>query len=264
MSTLSFSKFEGLGNDFLVVDDREERFDSEDSRGIERLCHRKFGVGADGLLLLQNDKEADFRMRIFNADGKEAASCGNGLRCLLLFIHQELKIFKSSYAIRTNKQIVHGYLDGKETVVNMGAPTNCRLFLKSDWGDLHFIDSGVPHAALFLEDVPSLDVALIGPKIRHHPYFSPEGANVNFVSYDQEGSLTVRTFERGVEGETLACGTGAIAAAAICQKVYPLRKKYRAILAGGVLEIEDKGGDFWMKGPARKVFDGRLETALRD
>lgn len=249
-SQLLFSKYEGAGNDFILVDDRQRKFPLEKA---QRLCDRKFGIGADGVLLLQSSSHADFCMRIFNSDGTEAESCGNGLRCFLRFL-ADLGFPEKRYSIAIGERTVFGEFEGKSISIDMGVPKDLRLHLETEMGQVHFVDTGVPHVITF----DQVDLKIVGPLLRHHPLFQPRGANVDFVSFGEDGSLFVRTYERGVEGETLACGTGAVAVAAIVQKIYGARALYPICFPGGNLTIREKEGHFWMSGPANRVFRGIL------
>lgn len=251
-----FAKYEGAGNDFILIDDRTFSFPIHDSHLIQRLCHRKFGVGADGLILLQNSAKADFRMRIFNADGSEAESCGNGLRCLGRFLIDQNILF-SRVAIETVDRIVHLFLSEDQIGVEMGYPKDLRLHISTENGICHFVDTGVPHVVQFVQNVSQLPIQTLGTYFRHHKEFSPKGANVNFVEKQSSNSFKVRTFERGVEGETLACGTGACAAFAICSQFDPNLKTASIHFPGGTLMIEIRSGLLIMKGPANRVFEGR-------
>ncbi len=249
-----FSKYEGTGNDFILIDDRTNRF-SFDEKKIAHLCHRKFGIGADGLILLQSDKEGSFEMRIFNSNGKEAESCGNGLRCLGQFL-LDLGFPKQSYAIKTHdRQVKISYL--KEGVgVLMGKAQDLKLKIATEMGEVHFANTGVPHAVHFVKDVEKVNLHSLGPLLRHHSLFQPKGVNVNVAALQADQTIHVRTFERGVEGETLACGTGACAVAAIASELYCLPFPIHICFAGGKLKILLEEEGLLMVGSAHKVFDG--------
>ena len=203
----TFAKYEGAGNDFILIDDRIPSFPVHDTHLIQQLCHRKFGIGADGLILLQNSEKAAFRMRIFNADGHEAESCGNGLRCLGRFLLDQNILF-STIAIETAARTVHLFLSEDQIGVEMGKAKDLRLHISTENGTIHFIDTGVPHVVQFVQNVDQLPIQALGAYFRHHKEFSPKGTNVNFVEKQSSNVFKVRTFERGVEGETLACGEG--------------------------------------------------------
>lgn len=256
MIELSFSKYEGAGNDFLVIDDRASFFPVHDSSLIERLCHRRFGVGADGVLLLQNAADADARMRIFNSDGSEAEGCGNGVRCFVRFL-EDLGIRRTIYRIAVGGKVLSADILEGQVRVEMGPLSgwDCHSI---DGREIHFVDSGVPHAVWFVPEVETIALHEVGPVLRRHPLFGSRGANVNIAEIGQENRVKVRTFERGVEAETLACGTGATAVALIGAKVYGWNSPVRICYPGGDLDIHFDGtfDRVWMAGPARKVFDG--------
>jgi diaminopimelate epimerase len=251
MSTISFVKYHGAGNDFILIDDRALFFDSTQ---VPSLCHRKFGIGADGLILLQPHDVADFRMRIFNSDGSEAESCGNGLRCLMQFL-LHLGLPKKSYRIATADRIVEASFVGEKISINMGKPLHVKQ-LYMDRQEVHFLDTGVPHTVLFVPDVHSVDLPKNGADLRYHAAFQPRGTNVNFAALQADGSIQVRTYERGLEGETLACGTGAVAVAFAAAKKYKLPNPIHICFPGGTLEMYVEGEEVRMVGEAVKVFEG--------
>lgn len=257
MIELSFSKYEGAGNDFIVIDDRASFFPVRDAALIQRLCDRRFGIGADGILLLQSDAHADARMRIFNNDGSEAEGCGNGVRCLVRFL-EDLGVSRALYRIAVGDKILCADLQDGLIRVEMGAVSGWDSH-RIDGQEIHFVDSGVPHAVWFVPDVKEIALHEVGPLLRRHPIFGPRGANVNVAAIGKDKCVRVRTFERGVEGETLACGTGATAVALIGAKLYGWDSPVRIRYAGGDLDIHFDGSfnRIWMAGPARKVFDGK-------
>lgn len=215
---MEFLKIVGSGNDFVVIDNRKNLIKERKKIAI-KLCNRKFGVGADGLLLLENSKKADFKMRIFNPDGSEAEMCGNGLRCILRFISENSLSSKKKLKIETKAGILEGEIKGKNIKVkmillgkpelNIEIPVNNKKII----GD--FINTGVPHTVIFVENVDKVDVENLGPKIRYNKIFAPNGTNVDWVEVIKDGWIKIRTYERGVEGETLSCGTGSVASAII-------------------------------------------------
>ncbi|HSX26099.1 MAG TPA: diaminopimelate epimerase, partial [Chlamydiales bacterium] len=215
MSKLTYAKYEGAGNTFILIDDRAPFFDKN---LVPQLCHRE---NVDGLILLQLDPEADFRMRIFNRDGSEAESCGNGLRCLIRFI-ADLGFPRRLYRIAMADRIVEGEFVGDNVRIQLGEPRDLKLHLKIDSWTVHFVDTGVPHLVIFVPDVDAVDLLNLGPYFRHHPQFQPRGTNVNFAELQKDGSLKIRTYERGVEGEVAACGTGAAAVGFIAPLLFPL------------------------------------------
>lgn len=244
-----FVKYQGAGNDFILIDDRALFFDISK---VKSLCNRKFGIGADGVILLQND----FRMRIFNSDGSEAESCGNGLRCLMKFL-LHLGFPKKAYRITTGNRVVEADFVGDRVSVRMGAPRDIQSHM-IDGYRVHSLDTGVPHVVSFVSDVEKIDLATLGSFFRHHPIFLPRGTNVNFAEIQSDGSIRVRTYERGLEGESLACGTGAAAVAFIASQTQNLPNPIQIRFPGGDLEMHVTGSDVRMIGDAVKVFEGAL------
>ena len=266
---IAFSKYAGCGNDFIMIDNRSSFFPIQNQEFINKLCQRCTGIGADGLILLESSVSADFKMRIFNADGKETEMCGNGIRCLFKFI-QELGFKENKYTIETMHRCL--VLIGKEdnVCVEMGNPVDMRwnLSLSNRAIDvpIHFLNTGVPHAVFFTNSLESLDMFQIGKELRHHEAFAPLGANVNAASFDAQGNMMIRTYERGVENETLACGTGATAAAIAAArikgikspvKVYPRSKE---VLEVGFRMTGDAVTDVTLTGPATLIFKGMFQA----
>jgi diaminopimelate epimerase len=220
---IHFFKMTGTGNDFILIDNREKVIDSDRCRDfVRRACRRRLSVGADGIILIENDPEVDFKWRFFNADASEAEMCGNGARCAARFAYITGIVDKPRMAFRTLAGVIKAELSGNSVKVEMTLPRGLRLGLdieaKGRSFELDFIDTGVPHAVCFVPDkneLESVDVEHWGRALRFHPYFQPAGTNVNFAWIQDASHICVRTYERGVEGETLACGTGAIASALI-------------------------------------------------
>lgn len=267
---LSFSKYQASGNDFIVIDDRSLIFPIHDFEFIQRLCHRQLGIGADGVILLQNARSAHFRMRIFNADGNEPEMCGNGLRCLARFI-RALGHPQDSIYIDTGHSIVKCQIEGEKIVVFQLISTpfaeEIRLSLNDGMEKVWFIHTGVPHAIVFKDDVDQVPIERIGSEIRSHERFGPQGTNVNFASIRGD-EVHVRTYERGV-GETLACGTGAVAVAlTVHQKnnqmkspitIIPLSKERIEV---GFSEMQANQREVQVAGNASFVFEGRIYRKL--
>lgn len=251
MSKLSFVKYHGAGNDFILIDNRALFFDPA---CVPALCHRKMGIGADGVILLEPHSTADFRMRIFNCDGSEAASCGNGLRCLMRFI-VDLGLPRKTYQIAAGATHVEiALLEDNRAHVHLGKTPHVKpLYIEGR--ELFFTDTGVPHAVQFVSDVHQVDVAKEGAVLRRHPHFAPHGTNVNFATLLPDGSIAIRTYERGVEGETLACGTGATAVGVVAVRVLGRPSRVHIRCLGGELEIHIADG-LRMVGDAVRVFAG--------
>ncbi|HEX2579843.1 MAG TPA: diaminopimelate epimerase [Rhabdochlamydiaceae bacterium] len=254
---LPFAKYHGAGNDFVIFDDRSLRFPAGDHKFIEHLCEHRLGVGADGVVLLQPSEKADFRMRIFNADGKEAAQCGNGLRCLVDFIRQ-MGYPHSNLTIETHERIVECSWEGDQITVDLGAYIWAHDNFPIDPFSLQLIHTGVPHAVAFVSDLAIPDFQSIASKLRFHKAFAPQGANVNFAEV-KGNKIYTRTYERGVEEETLACGTGAAAVAIAAMKKYQLKNPICIVPASREeLFVEVMPKTVKLKGRATFVFHGSI------
>jgi len=221
MQRIHFFKMTGAGNDFVLIDNRKRVIDPDNCLDFVRdVCRPRVSVGADGVILIESDPEVDFRWRFFNADGSEPAMCGNGARCAARFAFLTGIADKPRMAFRTGAGVVAAELWDKKAKVQMPLPHSLKRSLsvmaRKQVFELDFIDSGVPHAVCFLKDGKELDetdVERWGKALRGHAQFKPDGANIDFAHVEGPHSLRLRTYERGVEGETLACGTGSIAAA---------------------------------------------------
>jgi diaminopimelate epimerase len=215
---MEFYKMTGGGNDFILIDNRTGKIDVAALRpSIPRICRRKLSVGADGLIVLENSDKAHFRWHFFNADGSEAEMCGNGGRCAARLAHQ-LGMAPAELTFETVVGIIHAQVKGPVVKLTLPPPTDIRLGLALPIGQeeisVDFINTGVPHTVIFAPDLTEVDVVGLGRQIRQHQAFQPAGTNVDFV-HVKNGAVQIRTYERGVEDETLACGTGAVAAAVI-------------------------------------------------
>lgn len=222
----SFEKYAGCGNDFILFDNRTNTFPHSHRGVIETLCHRKRGIGADGLLLLEKSKNADARMRIFNSDGSEAEMCGNGLRCFVKWL-ATLGYQFPSLSIEVNGRCLQTRKVGDAISIEMGIPTNIEWNIPLDYANqtltVHHLNTGVPHTLLFVDELDSIDLTQLGPLIRNHQMWNPKGTNVTIAQQTGSQNLKIRTYERGVEGETLACGTGATAAALAAAHLFGLK-----------------------------------------
>lgn len=264
----SFSKYVGCGNDFILFDHRIPFFPIENKHLIQTLCHRQRGIGADGIILLENSSRADFRFRIFNADGSEAEMCGNGMRCLGKFI-QECGGTASSYLIETMQHILALSIQEEAVQVEMGPIKEVIWNLSLNVPGLfligHFLNTGVPHFVLFVQDLDRFALDQLGPQIRRHVRFSPAGTNVNLAEWNGSDTLRIRTYERGVEAETLACGTGATAVALAAAYQYQMKSPIFIKTASQELLRIDfcRLEEFYFKqvtltGPAHRVFQGQI------
>ncbi len=273
---LAFARMHGCGNDFVVIDDRAGRLYRRRSALARALCDRRTGVGGDGLILIGPPpaKDADVGMTYVNADGMEGEMCGNGARCVAWRAAQ-LGLAGSRLAMATPAGTIAAAVTGREVTLVMTEPQDLRaavpLAVADRWLEVHYVDTGVPHAVVFLSDVGALesfDVARLGGELRRHAHFSARGANANFVAVTGPRHLDIRTYERGVEAETLACGTGAVAAALIAAgtgRVAPpvtVRPK-----GGGLLrvdfEVDSAGGytNVTLAGPTELIAVGELDDA---
>lgn len=259
-SPTPFYKFHGAGNDFILIDNRKNiHFEKED---IEFWCHRRTGIGADGFILLETDHaDSDFRMRYYNADGLEASLCGNGSRCITAFAHY-LKIIDHTCRFRASDGIhLAEVISANENEWEISLQMK-DLFCIERFEDGYFADTGSPHFVKFIEEIDTVSVVNEGRKIRHDSRF-PEGCNVNFVKFS-ESCIAVRTYERGVEDETLSCGTGVTAAAIVLslQQNWPDGEHLVKIKTkGGKLSVKYKKAgthfsDIYLQGPAVLVFEG--------
>lgn len=242
-----FAKLAGSGNDFVIVDNRSLRYSFAPEQ-IRLICDRKTGIGADGLILAEPGEKCSVKMRIYNSDGYEAEMCGNGLRCLARFLNEKgIKTpdIESKMGIHSQEVLLEGVR------VSMTDPKNMRLQVELKKGlTVDYLDTGVPHAVLEVTDLDNIDINILGPYIRHHEAFNPRGANANFVKIIDSQTLEIRTFERGVEGETLACGTGATAAAILMSYRYNWKAPIIVIPKSKerlIINFE------WLSGEARKV-----------
>ena len=215
---LPFTKMSGTGNDFMVINNMQCRLTLDWSNFAARYCPRRTAVGADGVLILEESHEADFNYRIFNADGSEAEMCGNGARCAALFAFDQ-KIAGRHMHFKTLAGIIEARVTSDDVSIRMTEPhsleKDIRLDVRTGRHLVHFINSGVPHTVVFTESLATVPLDELGRAIRMHEYFSPAGTNVNFVQIIENDHISVRTYERGVEAETLACGPGAVASAII-------------------------------------------------
>jgi diaminopimelate epimerase len=268
---MNFTKMNGAGNDFVVVDNRDGSL-SLSQAAIGRLCDRHRGVGADGVLAVEPAQTgADFRMRYFNADGGEADMCGNGARCFARFAARLLPGQPESISFETPAGVIRATFAGGLVTVNMSDPHGLRSPAELKVAGLgtcrvHFLNTGVPHAVVFIGDVEAVDIANAGASLRWNPAFAPQGANANFVQILSPGTLLLRTFERGVEGETLACGTGVCAAAVLHHLAEGIPSPVSVRVRGGeTLEVGFEAPssgpprNVTLKGPADFVFDGVVE-----
>ena len=255
---LTFYKYQGTGNDFILIDNRSRIFPVANGELVATLCDRRFGIGADGLILLENDREADFRMVYFNSDGKQGSMCGNGGRCLVAFAK-----FLGIITKKTSFNAVDGlhWASIKEDIVELKMNNVREIRTKSN---SHFLNTGSPHHVQLVEKLQGFDVFKEGAKLRYGLY-GEKGCNINFVEPQDNGAFAVRTYERGVEDETLSCGTGVTAVAIAMHKAKKITAEVVDIeTKGGRLQVSFKAGsngysNVVLKGPAKQVFKGEIE-----
>lgn len=264
-SAIPFYKMVASGNDFVVVDNT--RGAVKDPIALAReICRPHLGAGADGLLLFENSKTANFKMRIINPDGSEAAACGNGFRCIALYAHGVLK-YSPRMIFESGSGLIEAEVGSKENVrVQLVKP---RIFEPDGFLDIPksrlrytFLDTGVPHTVIFVEDLEKIDVFETGRAVRHHTHFQPFGTNVNFVEARGKKEIAVRTYERGVENETLACGTGSTASAVVSVLKGNVESPVSVLTKSGEklkIEIQRKGEEItkvFLEGRAQFVYKG--------
>jgi diaminopimelate epimerase len=269
---IPFWKMTGSGNDFIVIDNRTGLVDSDRCQDLVRLaCRRKLSVGADGLILIENDSEVDFQWRFFNADGSEAEMCGNGARCAARFAFLNAIVQSDRMRFRTIAGVIEAQIIGDRVRIQTTPPRNLELdvplHVDHEPFRVHFVSTGVPHTVLIMEhdrQLAETDVERWGQALRTHDHFQPAGTNVNFIHVSDEHRLTVRTYERGVEAETLACGTGSIASAIVAAaKGLAISPVDVQTMSGETLTVHfaDHGGQFQdvhLEGAARVVYEAKL------
>ena len=257
--SIHFFKYQGAGNDFVLVDNRDHSFPADNYEGIKFICDRRFGIGGDGFMLLEPSQKADFKMVYYNADGRPGSMCGNGGRCITAFAHH-LNIFEKKVRFEAGNHIYTAEIDGDSVHLQMSNVDRVEKF-----DDHYFLDTGSPHHIVFVDQVDKVDVVETGRAIRYGaPYFE-EGSNVNFVEQTGPDSFKIRTYERGVEDETLSCGTGVTAVAlAVHHSGRTDQQEVRIQAQGGKLKVSfDAINDHYegivLSGPATYVFEGQIE-----
>ena len=261
---INFYKYQGTGNDFVIIDNRDGNFDSNNVELVSFLCHRRMGIGADGLMLLENhpDANVDFTMRYYNSDGNEASMCGNGGRCIAAFaVHIN--------AVKTPAKFYFEAVDGMHVAKYDNGIVSLQMsdVAKIDNGTNHyFLDTGSPHYVAHQSNIDAIDLVSEGREIRYSEAFKPGGTNVNFVEEIASDHIKVRTYERGVEDETYSCGTGVVASAISTFVKNNECKEFNIDVKGGKLQVwfdgDAKSGfkNIWLTGPATFVFKGSIEV----
>lgn len=270
---MNFTKMNGAGNDFVMLDNRDGAL-ALDPVQIAHLCDRHRGIGADGLLVVESAQgDADFKMRYYNADGGEAEMCGNGARCFGLFA-QKISGKTGDISFETLAGVITAQFIGTNVRIQMSAPhsllINTLVNCKEQMLTVHSVNTGVPHAVVLVDDLQGTDVRSLGANLRHHAHFKPNGTNVNFVKQIGPQDIAIRTYERGVEDETLACGTGMVACALIFHELTGIAAPITVKVRGGdTLEVsfqkvslQQKGAaayrNVMLTGPADIVFAGQI------
>ncbi len=265
---IHFTKLHGTGNDFILIDEYKGEIVPEKSAFARKYCDRRFGIGGDGVLYLGKSDKADLGMRIFNSDGTEAEMCGNGIRCLVKYA-LDAGYINGKTSVETLAGIlpVNSRIEDKTWItVNMGKPVFAREKIPvkgtGEFLNVHLqgynvsaVNTGVPHAVIFVDDLDNPALMLAAPKIRYDPVF-PKGTNVNFVVVNTNGEISVRTYERGVEAETLSCGTGSVACAAVAHRLGKTGNRVKVNTKGGELRITLAKDGAYMEGTAVRVFEG--------
>ncbi|MEJ2054065.1 MAG: diaminopimelate epimerase [Calditrichaceae bacterium] len=264
---IDFAKIEATGNDFVFINSNTNDTESITTGKIQAICNRHTGIGADGVILISEGEDHPVRMTYFNADGSRGAMCGNGLRASVLYsyLHNKVKL-KTWQTIEADDGIHQVYMNSSEEIkveikVNRELRSVDRkiLNINNSLQTLGFINTGVPHLVLQTEsDLDDIDIIKTGRSLRYHKFFQPEGTNVNFLKINRDNYLTIRTYERGVENETLSCGTGIIASViSYWSGIKPDSKTVNVETAGGKLSVLRENGTIFLKGPARVAFVGQ-------
>lgn len=269
MEGFKFYKMSGHGNDFIIVDNRNTWVNEDEQAPMTKaLCRRRLSIGADGMIFIQNgSSEVDFSWRFYNADGSEAEMCGNGARCAALFAHMQ-GIAPARMSFETVAGVIKAEVLERsirvETTPPHGLKVDYELEVDGERITLSSLDTGVPHAVVFVDDAETARVFDLGRAIRYHEYFQPAGTNVNFTQVLDSNALINRTYERGVEDETLACGTGCVAAALLAAEKGLVTSPTRVMTRGGedlIIHFNKKGDAFQdvsMEGPVRIVYSGHI------
>lgn len=256
---MKFYKYQGTGNDFILIDNRNLSFPKANTKLIKQLCDRRFGIGADGLILLENDNNVDFKMVYYNSDGNQSSMCGNGGRCLVAFAKQ-LNIIETQAAFNAIDGLHHAtIIDNKNISLQMKNVDKIKIE-----NDYVFLNTGSPHHIMMVDDLQNFEVKTVGHQIRNSDLYGKQGSNINFVDQISENQFAIRTYERGVENETLSCGTGATATAIAMHATNKTNKTDLKInVQGGQLKVSfevenNKYTNVLLEGPAQLVFKGEI------
>lgn len=257
---INFAKYQGTGNDFVFIDNRQNNFPKNEIQLISKLCDRRFGIGADGLILLEDDTETDFRMVYYNSDGNQSSMCGNGGRCIVAFA-KSLKLISNKTTFAATDGL-HKAAILENGIISLGMKDVIQIKIEKEYV---YLNTGSPHHVMLVDDLDTYDVKNIGAKIRYSNLYGISGSNVNFVKQLSDDHFRLRTYERGVEDETFSCGTGATAAAIAMNAIGKTNShKIKLDVEGGELEVSfDKVNESYinvsLSGPATFVFEGEIE-----
>jgi len=260
---LHFYKYQGTGNDFVMIDNRNLTFPKTNSKLVAFLCDRRFGIGADGLILIENDSQTDFKMVYYNSDGNESTMCGNGGRCLVAFAKQ-LKMIENSCSFVAIDGLHHATIQNDEVALQM---IDVNEVIQNE--SFSFLNTGSPHHVQIVNELAGFELYNEGKRIRYSDLYMPAGTNVNFVEQISDAHFKVRTYERGVEDETLSCGTGATAVAiAMFENQKSKSNKIKIDVPGGNLTVSFNKAlngiyeNVILSGPAQKVFEGEISVEI--
>lgn len=263
---MTFSKYQGTGNDFILVDNRSKDYSDITREEIKRICDRRFSIGADGFMLLNQKEGFDFEMKYFNADGNAGSMCGNGGRCIARFAY-DLGIHKDSYHFLASDGEHFAEIDSGSNIINLKMK-DVPGYKEID--GVFIVDTGSPHYIKFVSDVMDIDVVKQGTEIRYSEPYAKEGINVNFVEEKASDEIIVRTYERGVEDETFSCGTGVTACAIVCHHNDVGYNDVTVITKGGKLVVkydrsyENAYTNIWLCGPTEKSFVGKVDINIKN
>lgn len=258
---MEFEKYSGTGNDFIVIDNRTGHCDKVGKDEWAKLCKRGLSVGADGVLLLEESEKTDFKMVYLNADGGEVGMCGNGARCIVHFYWKKTEKEKAKFSFETRDGVYQGevvsedYVDVQMTEIFDEQKVHLDNLVECE--SSFYINTGVPHSVFYMSDVDSIDICKMGSKVRFDDRFK-NGANANFCEEVSAGKIKMRTYERGVENETLACGTGAVAAAIGYRKNFKKEDEVLVMMPGGDLTIKFKDDEIYLCGKVENIYSGKI------
>jgi len=274
MDHIAFYKMSGSGNDFIIIDNRNSVVDENNLQDfIAKVCRRKMSVGADGFILVEKSENVDFKWRFFNSDGSQPEMCGNGARCVARFAYLN-GIAGSKMSFETIAGIVSAEVKNDRVKIKMTDPADLKVNYTLELGNgplsLSSVNTGVPHVVVTTDNLDDVEVVRLGREIRFHDSYAPAGTNVNFTCAGNDNTISIRTYERGVEDETLACGTGSVAAAIVMRYKSKGKSPVKVITRGGgclYIYFEEDNGKFYnvfLEGDARVIYKGHLgEDALK-